>query len=252
VRARTRPRAGAKKYTSAVSQTGLAFDGSELLVSCWGDGSILKVSEAGSVLGQLQVTGVAGLGGISWDADHNVLWACAITGRTRRSATRSAGSSSTRSTQSGAWHYVGNAPHGCTNNLNYANGVLWADGAYKLSHGTSQWIDAGTAVLDPPLKMTATYRPFTPDGHVSGAIPGADGLPLWEADNWTPTTKSIWEAGATSPIETGTQRFEQLVCDPNAPDRADVVREVVQPERLRRDTGRHVLTRRGPTAETHA
>ena len=29
------------------------------------------------------------------------------------------------------------------------------------------------------------------------------------------TTKSIWEAGATSPIETGTQRFEQLVCDPN-------------------------------------
>ena len=39
--------AGAKKYTSAVSQTGLAFDGSELLVSCWGDGSILKVSEAG-------------------------------------------------------------------------------------------------------------------------------------------------------------------------------------------------------------
>src|SRR5205807_3630673 len=72
--------AGAKKYTSAVSQTGLAFDGSELLVSCWGDGSILKVSEAGTVLGQLQVTGVAGLGGISWDADHNVLWACAITG----------------------------------------------------------------------------------------------------------------------------------------------------------------------------
>ena len=62
--------AGAKKYTSAVSQTGLAFDGSELLVSCWGDGSILKVSEAGGVLGQLQVTGVNGLGGISWDADH--------------------------------------------------------------------------------------------------------------------------------------------------------------------------------------
>ena len=28
--------AGAQKYTSAVSQTGLAFDGTELLVSCWG------------------------------------------------------------------------------------------------------------------------------------------------------------------------------------------------------------------------
>jgi len=209
--------AGAKKYTSAVSQTGLAFDGSELLVSCWGDGSILKVSEAGSVLGQLQVTGVAGLGGISWDADHNVLWACAITGTNKSLSNQIGWVEFDPLTQSGAWHYVGNTPHGCTNNLNYANGVLWADGAYKLSHGTSQWIDAGTAVLDPPLKMTATYRPFTPDGHVSGAIPGADGLPLWEADNWTPTTKSIWEAGATSPIETGTQRFEQLVCDPNAP-----------------------------------
>ena len=209
--------AGAKKYTSAVSQTGLAFDGSELLVSCWGDGSILKVSEAGSVLGQLQVTGVAGLGGISWDADHNVLWACAITGTNTSLSNQIGWVEFDPSTQSGAWHYVGNTPHGCTNNLNYANGVLWADGAYKLSHGSSQWIDAGTAVLDPPLMMTPTYRPFTPDGHVSGAIPGADGLPLWEADNWTPTTKSIWEAGATSPIETGTQRFEQLVCDPNAP-----------------------------------
>ena len=67
--------------------------------------------------------------------------------------------------------------------------------------------------------MTPTYRPFTPDGHVSGAIPDADGLPLWEADN-SSTTRSKWEAGATSPIETGTQRFEQLVCDPNTPNRA--------------------------------
>src|SRR6476660_2843852 len=69
--------AGAKKYTSSVSQTGIAFDGSELLVSCWGDGSILKLHEAGSVIDQLQVTGAAGLGGMSWDADHQVLWACA-------------------------------------------------------------------------------------------------------------------------------------------------------------------------------
>jgi hypothetical protein len=91
-----------------------------------------------------------------------------------------------------------------------------------------------------------TAHPFTPDGHVSGAIPGADGLPLWEADNWTPTTQSIWEAGATSPIETGTQRFEQLVCDPNAPSGADAVREVVQPERLRRDAGRQVLEQAPP------
>ena len=205
--------AGAKKYTSAVSQTGLAFDGTELLVSCWGDGSILKVSEAGSVLGQLQVTGVAGLGGISWDADHQVLWACAITGTNKSLSNQIGWVKFDPSTHSGAWHHVGDAPHGCTNNLNYANGLLWADGAYKLSNGTSQWIDVGTAVLVPPLKMTPTYHPFTPDGHVSGAIPGADGLPLWEADNW-PHPKTIWEAGATSAIETGTQRFEQLVCDP--------------------------------------
>src|SRR5205814_6993687 len=114
-------------------------------------------------------------------------------------------------------------------------------GAYKLSHGSSQWIDAGQAVLWTTLTMTPTYHPFTPDGHVSGAIPGADGQPLWEADNWG-TTRSIWEAGATSPIETGTQRFEQLV-RPEHADRADAVREVVQPKRLRRDTRRHVLGR---------
>ena len=205
--------AGAKKYTSAVSQTGLAFDGSELLVSCWGDGSILKVTEAGSVIGKLQVTGVAGLGGISWDVDHQVLWACAITGTTTSLSNQIGWVEFDPLTQSGAWHHVGDAPHGCTNNLNYANGLLWADGAYKLSHGTSQWIDFCKAVLVPPLKMTPTYHPFTPDGHVSGAIPGADGLPLWEADNW-PHPKTIWKAAATSPIETGTQRFEQLVCDP--------------------------------------
>ena len=56
---------GAKKYTSAVSQTGLAFDGTELLVSCWATDRSSRLSEAGSVLGQLQVTRVTGLGGIS-------------------------------------------------------------------------------------------------------------------------------------------------------------------------------------------
>ena len=128
--------AGVKKYTSAVSQTGLAFDGSELLVSCWGDGSILKVTEAGTVVGQLQVTGVAGLGGISWDADHQVLWACAITG-TNTSLSNQIGWVAVRSVDP----IRSLAPRGdirrtaAPTTSTMRNGLLWADGAYKQSHG---------------------------------------------------------------------------------------------------------------------
>ena len=123
------------------------------------------------MLGQLQVTGVTGLGGISWDAKDQVLWACAITGTNPSLSNQIGWIKFNSSTQTGEWHHVGDAPHGCTNNLTYANGKLWADGAYKLSNGSSQWIDVGRAVLWTTLTMTPTYHPFTPDGHVSGAIP---------------------------------------------------------------------------------
>ncbi len=210
------------KQTSAVSQTGITWDGSELLVSCWGDGWIDELSagdsttRAGTWLGRLQVTGLpgSGLGAIAWGGDR--LWGCAITGST---TTKRAQSSQLGYVQFdvngvGSWTPAGSAPHGCVNNVQVVGDQLWADGTYVGGSATSAYIDAGPAGS---ALVAAFSGPsiFTRTGHVSGALPNADGsAPLWEADNYK-SPKSIWHMTDTGPVEveTGSLRFEQLTCD---------------------------------------
>jgi hypothetical protein len=209
---------GNKKFTSVgVSQTGITFDGRQLLVSCWADATILRISEGGDVIDQLQTGGVSGLGAIAWDPVDRVLWGCSIAATSpARSAQIGWMSYDPAGGAIGTWNFTGPAPHGCVNNLQYVDGRLWADGTYKDSGATSNWIDVGTASLLPTMSLTGVFHPFTPSHHVSGALPDANGQPQWEADN-SGTTKSIWEAGASAPIETATLRFEQLACDPDSP-----------------------------------
>src|SRR5438093_1211442 len=57
---------------------GIAFDGSELLVSCVDDNVLTRVDPVtGANLGSITVGGVLpaqGIGAISWDRDNNLLW----------------------------------------------------------------------------------------------------------------------------------------------------------------------------------
>jgi hypothetical protein len=58
---------------------GIAFDGSELLVSCWSNFTVTRVNPAtGAALGSYTITGMlpadGGIGAMAWDADFGQLW----------------------------------------------------------------------------------------------------------------------------------------------------------------------------------
>jgi hypothetical protein len=202
-----------KGTNSTAHQTGITWDGAQLLVSCWGDKYVDEVASNGTWLGRLEVDGLPGpgIGAIAWDSTNGELWACAIDPGTKPQLSARIGTVVFDPiTGAGTWQLAGTAPHGCVNNLQVANGVVWADGAYKGSSGTSRFIDAGQAAAPLTLAPLPHSSVFTSSGNVSGAIPGSDGTPLWEADN-SGQVKSIWRAGVR--IETGTLRFEQLACD---------------------------------------
>jgi hypothetical protein len=57
--------------------TGLAFDGSRLLLSCWSDNVIRLVNpENGADLGSIEVPLASSFGALAWDRGRNRLWAC--------------------------------------------------------------------------------------------------------------------------------------------------------------------------------
>jgi hypothetical protein len=63
--------------SSTATQTGVAFDGSRLLLSCWNDNTITAVSPVdGSQLAVYHISGGTDFGALSWDPTRNVLWAC--------------------------------------------------------------------------------------------------------------------------------------------------------------------------------
>src|SRR5437867_1905140 len=57
--------------------TGIAFDGENLLLSCWSDNTIVAVSPVdGSQVTIHHISGVSGLGALAWDNTDQQLWAC--------------------------------------------------------------------------------------------------------------------------------------------------------------------------------
>jgi hypothetical protein len=57
--------------------TGLAFDGSRLLLSCWSDNVIRLVNpENGADLGSIEIPLASSFGALAWDRGRNRLWAC--------------------------------------------------------------------------------------------------------------------------------------------------------------------------------
>ena len=57
--------------------TGLAFDGTNLLLSCWDDGNIVAVSPVnGSHVATHAITGRTNFEALAWDNGRKLLWAC--------------------------------------------------------------------------------------------------------------------------------------------------------------------------------
>lgn len=59
--------------------TGIAFDGTNLIMSCWYRNSLDILSPAdGSLISTLTVPGFSGYGALAWDNDSKTLWACGL------------------------------------------------------------------------------------------------------------------------------------------------------------------------------
>lgn len=57
--------------------TGIAFDGTHLLLSCWYDTKIVEINPAdGSQVAIHTITGALGFGALAWDNGRGVIWAC--------------------------------------------------------------------------------------------------------------------------------------------------------------------------------
>jgi hypothetical protein len=151
------------------------------------------------------------MGAISWDAHDGVLWACAIDPppNSPNLSQRVVTVRFDPKTGVGTWKLAGRAPHGCVNNVDYRAGLVYADGAYTGSSGSSTHVDRSAVLSNLQLRFADSRMTlFSP--HVSGTIVAADGSLEWQADNYG-TVKSIWHAGKR--IEWGSLRFEQLACD---------------------------------------
>lgn len=70
-----------RRITAAVPPcpigTGLAFDGDELILSCWSTNSLYYVDPSdGALLRTVPVTGITGIGALAYDRARDAVWAC--------------------------------------------------------------------------------------------------------------------------------------------------------------------------------
>jgi uncharacterized repeat protein (TIGR01451 family) len=217
-------------YKTPNSVTGMAFDGTNLLFSCWADNTITAVRPSASQTifpkdssvgtnGVYTVTGLTGIGGIDWDSEHSVLWVCnlsAFTG-TNRKLGSDIGYVRFNSSGVGTFTHFATAPDGCVNGIDYnpINDQLSASGA-KVSAST-QTVDRYIVNANLTAGALTKFLPgqLTPDGYVSGTLAMTGSLYLADNHGTTKTlqyTTDMVHSGLVS--STTARRYEDLACDP--------------------------------------
>jgi hypothetical protein len=250
-------------YKAAASVTGMAFDGTDLLFSCWGDDTITAIrpvasttvfakdeAVGGTLVGEPGIYRVTdsfgnpltGIGALDWDADHQVLWACNLTGSSAQKLAADLGYITLSSDGSGTavfTHFADVPESGCVNGVDYnpyasnpftfGNPVVSTAGVPTNLPKTAstktvdQYAivdDAG--VLVPANTSPTTWQPrsLTGNAYVSGientpAIAGtASGLFLADNQGHTKTLHYTTDGATSTEITSSTShRFEDLTCD---------------------------------------
>ncbi len=128
--------------------TGVAFDGSHLILSCWGSNQLWRVSPAdGSLIDTLTIAGLSDIGAMAWDGSRGKLWVCESGNQVYLADT----SAQTATSQFSSG--------GCIDGLAYdgADGTLWAsaDASATLRHYKADGTLLGTFNLS--AKLGGTY-----------------------------------------------------------------------------------------------
>jgi hypothetical protein len=174
--------------------TGVAFDGTHLLLSCWYDGNIVAVSPAnGSYVATHTITGRTNFEALAWDNGRTALWACTDHGSVG-TISLSANTFSPKFTVTG-----------CTDGLAYdaADDTIWAsaDAAYSVEH----YSISGTLIHSYPVDLGGCGN--------SGIAVG--GPKLYLANNGCSQIYTVDKGFTTTPalFASFPRRIEDLECD---------------------------------------
>jgi uncharacterized repeat protein (TIGR01451 family) len=209
-----------------MSQTGIAFDGRYLYISCWGDTTITAVNpHDGSRVAIHTITPAPGshfnlqaFGALAWDRQDGTLWACG--------STSSAGSGSPENQMSevgiinltlDTYTPVFNTP-GCD------NGLAWDPGTAPGRQDTL-WTSADTATTIYNWTLGGTQREQHLIGGLMGVMPANSGIAIgggtFYLANPKTTTKRVYSLNAalngyadpTEPLISSKHRYEDMECD---------------------------------------
>jgi uncharacterized repeat protein (TIGR01451 family) len=233
----TRGTSGYYKTQSPNSVTGMAFNGTDLLYSCWGDGTITAIRPTANATtyqkdssvgagGIYTVTGLPGagtpgIGSLDWDAQHNVLWACnlsAFTGLQKKlGADVGYITLSTDGSGNATFTHVANAPDGCVNGIDYNPADSTVSVAGVTLNDSTKTIDQFVINSDLSAGAMTTWqpgKPLTPDGYVSGIEYGANGLFLADNHSSTKTLQYTTDFVTSTRLSSSSHRYEDVACDP--------------------------------------
>ncbi len=204
---------------SGMSQTGIAFDGTNLLFSCWGDTTITLVSPTAG--GQVAVhhvagNGVSAFGALAYDMTSHTLWAC---GSYSTSAATEKNSTQVGTIDLATDTYTPRfTTKGCINGLavDPADGSLWASPniASALSHYGTNGALRGTQDIRGLLGCPGAPKNSTNGGCNSGIAIGAGSFYL---ANPQTTTKRVFRVDPaftdSTQVLSSSHRYEDMECD---------------------------------------
>jgi uncharacterized repeat protein (TIGR01451 family) len=212
--------AGTHNLASGMSQTGVAFDGARLLVSCWGDATITAVNPLnGAELGVYRVAGngVKAFGALAFDRSTGTLWACASysTVRTTERNSTEVGTIVLNVDGTGTYTPRFQTP-GCINGLAFdpgttpqRAGTLWSSA--NIATTVYNWSTSGTQRESHDISSTSTVKV----GFNSGIAIGGGSLYL---ANPQTTTKYVYRVDPqfsvpASSVLASSLRYEDMECD---------------------------------------
>jgi uncharacterized repeat protein (TIGR01451 family) len=204
---------------SGMSQTGIAFDGTNLLFSCWGDTTITLVSPtSGAQFAVHHVTGngVKAFGALAYDMTSHTLWACgsySTTAATEKNSTQVGTIDLATDT------YTPRFPtKGCINGLavDPADGSLWASPniASAVSHYATSGALMETQDIRALMGCPGAPKNSTNGGCNSGIAIGGGSFYL---ANPQTTTKRVFRIDPafteSTQVLSSSHRYEDMECD---------------------------------------
>lgn len=217
---------GTANLPSGMSQTGIAFDGSQLMVSCWGDTSVTTFSPSSpSTSTVYTVSGtlsnghaLAALGALAFDHSSGTLWACGSdtnggAGAPERNMSDAGRVVLNSGTHTGTYTSVF-VSHGCDNGLAVDPGTasgragnLWTSGdtATTIYEDTPAGTQVASVVVKPLL----------------GATPANSGIAIGGGNfylaNPQTTTKRVYQVApdfsTSTQVLSSSHRYEDMECD---------------------------------------